>query len=72
MNNMSGAADYASMGYVTKDLKSAMDLYKSQGWESIDVSNRAIEDTASRVMECFTAAKAAKQGDVPYEKAKWH
>lgn len=51
MREMSGGADYASAKYVMADLKSAVDLYKNMGWANIDVSNRAVEDTASRVLQ---------------------
>jgi hypothetical protein len=62
MREMSGAADYASAKYVLSDLKSAVDLYKANGWASIDVSNRAIEDSASRVLQ---ALNAKNQIDLP-------
>jgi hypothetical protein len=62
MREMSSAADYASAKYVLSDLKSAVDLYKANGWASIDVSNRAIEDSASRVLQ---ALNAKNQIDLP-------
>ena len=39
------------MGYVIKDLKSAMKLYEENNWRSFDVTNRAIEESASRILE---------------------
>jgi len=53
MREMSGGADYASAKYVMADLKSAVELYEKMGWANIDVSNRAVEDTASRVLQAL-------------------
>jgi len=46
-----GSTDYSSMAYVMKDLKSAMALYEERDWKSFDVTNKAIEESASRILE---------------------
>ncbi len=46
-------ADYASMKRILKELDYAENIMKEAGCQIIDVTNKAIEETASRVMEIY-------------------
>jgi len=44
-------SNYADRSYVLKDLRSARDLANKYGWTEIDVTGRAVEETASYIGE---------------------
>jgi regulator of PEP synthase PpsR (kinase-PPPase family) len=46
-------ADYASMERILKELEYAEGIMKKAGCTIIDVTNRAVEETATRVMEIY-------------------
>jgi regulator of PEP synthase PpsR (kinase-PPPase family) len=46
-------ADYASMQRILKELEYAEGFMKKIGCSIIDVTNRAVEETASRVLEIY-------------------
>lgn len=46
-------ADYASMERILKELEYAESIMKKAGCSIIDVSNKAVEETASRVLEIY-------------------
>lgn len=46
-------ADYASMERILKELEYAEGIMKKAGCQIIDVTNKAIEETATRVMEIY-------------------
>jgi len=46
-------ADYASMERILKELEYAESIKKKAGCSVIDVSNKAVEETASRVLEIY-------------------
>lgn len=46
-------ADYASMERILKELEYAEDIMKKAGCSIIDVTNKAVEETASRVLEIY-------------------
>lgn len=46
-------ADYASMERIMKELEYAEDIMKRAGCSIIDVTNKAVEETASRVLEIY-------------------
>jgi len=46
-------ADYASMERILKELEYAEDVMKKAGCTIIDVTNKAVEETATRVMEIY-------------------
>uniref|UniRef100_A0A7S1FX36 Pyruvate, phosphate dikinase regulatory protein n=1 Tax=Corethron hystrix TaxID=216773 RepID=A0A7S1FX36_9STRA len=46
-----GKSNYADRAYVMKDLRNARELSIEHGWEMIDVTGRAVEETASYICE---------------------
>ena len=46
-------ADYASMERILKEIEYAESIMKKAGCSIIDVSNKAVEETASRVLEIY-------------------
>jgi hypothetical protein len=46
-------ADYASMERILKELEYAESVMRKAGCSVIDVSNKAVEETASRVLEIY-------------------
>ncbi|WP_427854599.1 pyruvate, water dikinase regulatory protein [Desulfotomaculum copahuensis] len=46
-------ADYASMGRILKELEYAEGIMRKAGCSVIDVTNKAVEETASRVLEIY-------------------
>mmetsp|Transcript_5340 Transcript_5340/g.6622 ORF Transcript_5340/g.6622 Transcript_5340/m.6622 type:complete len:206 (-) Transcript_5340:171-788(-) len=50
-----GEADYSSMRYVTNELSSARRLYAKNSWHSIDVTGRAVEDTAGTIVSILNS-----------------
>lgn len=47
---MPADTNYSDMGYILAELERAEKLYRSNRWPVIDVSNRAIEETASFIL----------------------
>ena len=45
------AADYSSTEYIAGEIRSARALYAEHGWPELDVSGRAVEETASIIVE---------------------
>lgn len=50
---LTSSADYASMERILKELEYAEGIMKKAGCSIIDVSNKAVEETASRVLEIY-------------------
>jgi len=50
---LTARADYASMDRIKKELKYAEDVMKRIGCAIIDVTNKAVEETASKVLEIY-------------------
>ena len=50
---LTSSADYASMERILKELEYAEGIMKKAGCSVIDVSNKAVEETASRVLEIY-------------------
>lgn len=50
---LTSSADYASMERILKELEYAEGIMKKAGCTIIDVTNRAVEETATRVMEIY-------------------
>ena len=46
-------ADYANMKRILRELEYAEEVMKKIGCPVIDVTNRAVEETASRVLEIY-------------------
>lgn len=51
--------DYASADGIEAELDGARRLFRAQGWRSVDISGRAVEENASRVIELYEAARDA-------------
>ena len=49
-------AEYADPDKVENELREARDLYRKRGWRAVDISGRAVEENASRVIELYEAA----------------
>lgn len=59
-------SNYADRAYVLRDLKSARDLARENGWTEIDVTGRAVEETASYISELLsTRAKDQEEKEEP-------
>ena len=54
------ATNYADRNYLMRDLKNARDLARDKGYTEIDVTGRAVEETASLISELLTQKLAAK------------
>ncbi len=50
---LASRADYASMERILKELEYAENIMKRAGCSIIDVTNKAVEETASRVLEIY-------------------
>lgn len=57
---LTSSADYASMERILKELDYAEGIMKKIGCPIIDVTNRAVEETASRVLEIYYKGDRAK------------
>ena len=44
-------SDYADRAYIMKDLMFARELSNREGWQQVDVTGRAVEETASLILE---------------------
>ncbi len=47
---------YASPEAVEHELREARRLFRSRGWRTVDISGRAVEENASRILELYQAA----------------
>ncbi|ACV63797.1 protein of unknown function DUF299 [Desulfofarcimen acetoxidans DSM 771] len=54
-------ADYASINRIIKELEYAQDIMRRVGCHVIDVTNKAVEETASKVMELYYRGERSKQ-----------
>jgi len=54
VGNGGSKSNYADRPYILKDLKNAFDLKERYGWTQIDVTGRAVEDTASQISELIS------------------
>jgi len=52
--NAMSKSNYADRNYLLKDLKSARELSLAQGWTDVDVTGRAVEETAAMLSEIMT------------------
>lgn len=52
--NVKTKSNYADRNYLLKDLKSARELCLAQGWTEVDVTGRAVEETAAILSEIMT------------------
>jgi len=50
--------DYASPDTIELELREARRLFRNQGWRTVDISGRAVEENASRILELYQAAAA--------------
>ncbi|GMH52877.1 hypothetical protein TrRE_jg2501 [Triparma retinervis] len=57
------SSNYADRAYVLRDLKSARDMAKENGWTEIDVTGRAVEETASYISELLSQRKDEVVGE---------
>mmetsp|Transcript_19935 Transcript_19935/g.41654 ORF Transcript_19935/g.41654 Transcript_19935/m.41654 type:complete len:392 (-) Transcript_19935:19-1194(-) len=57
------SSNYADRAYVLRDLMSARQLTKEQGWTEIDVTGRAVEETASYISELLNMRSKEKDGE---------
>jgi regulator of PEP synthase PpsR (kinase-PPPase family) len=47
---MSEDTNYSDMGYIMAELEYAQELYRGNGWPVIEVTNKAIEETAGTIL----------------------
>lgn len=60
----SGASSqYANAEAISRELDESMRLFRTRGWRVIDVSGRAVEENASRILELVQAFPGAAGGD---------
>jgi regulator of PEP synthase PpsR (kinase-PPPase family) len=61
----SSSSNYADRSYLLKDLANARKLSEEQGWAEVDVTGRAVEETATLIMELFSQRflSAGVEGD---------
>lgn len=52
--NVNTKSNYADRNYLLKDLKNARELCLAQGWTEVDVTGRAVEETAAVLSEIMT------------------
>jgi len=53
-NTMAHTSNYADRAYLLNDLKHARNLAEAYGWTEIDVTGRAVEETASYITEIMS------------------
>jgi regulator of PEP synthase PpsR (kinase-PPPase family) len=51
--------DYVDAEAIARELEESMRLFRTRGWRVIDVSGRAVEENASRVLELLQAYTGA-------------
>ncbi len=49
-------SEYANPDRIEAELQEARQLFRAQGWRSVDISARAVEENASRVIELYEMA----------------
>ena len=50
--------DYANPDAIELELREARRLFRSRGWRTVDISGRAVEENAGRIIELYQAAAA--------------
>jgi regulator of PEP synthase PpsR (kinase-PPPase family) len=45
--------DYAEPEAVAEELRRARRIYRAHGWRTVDITSRAVEENAARVLELF-------------------
>ncbi|KAL3907200.1 MAG: hypothetical protein SGILL_008967 [Bacillariaceae sp.] len=55
-------SNYADRSYLLKDLASARKLSDEHGWAEVDVTGRAVEETATLIMELFSERFLSSSG----------
>jgi regulator of PEP synthase PpsR (kinase-PPPase family) len=48
-------ADYASPDAIADELQHARRLFRERGWRSVDITGRAVEEAATRILELVEA-----------------
>jgi regulator of PEP synthase PpsR (kinase-PPPase family) len=54
-----GQTDYVDAEAITRELEQSMRLFRTRGWRVIDVSGRAVEENASRILDLLQAYTGA-------------
>ncbi len=57
------SSQYADAEAIARELDESMRLFRTRGWRVIDVSGRAVEENASRILELVQAFPGAGGGD---------
>ena len=58
-----GKSNYADRNYLLRDLKNARDLATERGWTEIDVTGRAVEETAGYISELLSKRRSSGGGE---------
>jgi [pyruvate, water dikinase]-phosphate phosphotransferase / [pyruvate, water dikinase] kinase len=56
------SSQYANAAAITHELDESVRLFRTRGWRVIDVSGRAVEENASRILELVEAYQGSDQG----------
>ncbi len=56
------SSQYANAEAISRELDESMRLFRTRGWRVIDVSGRAVEENASRILELLQAFAVADEG----------
>ena len=54
--------DYADPEVIHNELQEARRLFRSRGWRIVDISGRAVEENASRIIELYQLSWIGKEG----------
>ena len=46
---------YTDKEGISQEIQEAKRLYRSKGWRSLDISGRAVEENASRILEVYNS-----------------
>ena len=56
------SSQYANAEAISRELDESMRLFRTRGWRVIDVSGRAVEENASRILELLQAFSGSDDG----------
>ena len=51
---------YTDKEGISQEILEAKRLYRSRGWRSLDISGRAVEENASRILELYHASQPGR------------
>ena len=54
-----GQTDYVDAEAISRELEGSMRLFRSRGWRVIDITGRAVEENASRILDLLQAYRGA-------------